>query len=69
MRLRYARTLFEETDNDLEAETALSKGVCFSLKLSLHWITQLTSNRLIFANELVLVLSHLGRFLPMTDSV
>lgn len=28
MRLRYARILFEETDNDLEAETALSKGVC-----------------------------------------
>ena len=30
VRLRYARTLFEETDNDLEAETALSKGVSFS---------------------------------------
>lgn len=28
MRLRYARILFEETDNGLEAETALSKGVC-----------------------------------------
>ncbi|KAJ6042637.1 uncharacterized protein N7446_013703 [Penicillium canescens] len=27
VRLRYARTLFEETDNDLEAETALSKGI------------------------------------------
>lgn len=27
VRLRYARILFEETDNDLEAETALSKGV------------------------------------------
>lgn len=27
VRLRYARTLFEETDNDIEAETALSKGV------------------------------------------
>lgn len=27
MRLRYARTLFEETDNDIEAETALSKGI------------------------------------------
>ncbi|GAB1197361.1 hypothetical protein APSETT444_006654 [Aspergillus pseudonomiae] len=26
VRLRYARILFEETDNDLEAETALSKG-------------------------------------------
>ncbi|CAG8896399.1 unnamed protein product [Penicillium egyptiacum] len=26
VRLRYARTLFEETDNDIEAETALSKG-------------------------------------------
>ena len=31
MRLRYARVLFEETDNDLEAETALSKGVCASI--------------------------------------
>jgi hypothetical protein len=28
VRLRYARILFEETDNNLEAETALSKGVC-----------------------------------------
>lgn len=28
VRLRYARILFEETDNGLEAETALSKGVC-----------------------------------------
>jgi len=28
VRLRYARVLFEETENDLEAETALSKGVC-----------------------------------------
>lgn len=28
VRLRYARILFEETDNTLEAETALSKGVC-----------------------------------------
>jgi hypothetical protein len=27
VRLRYARILFEETENDLEAETALSKGV------------------------------------------
>ncbi|PYH48243.1 uncharacterized protein BP01DRAFT_371812 [Aspergillus saccharolyticus JOP 1030-1] len=27
VRLRYARILFEETDNDLEAETALSKGI------------------------------------------
>ncbi|KAJ5847581.1 hypothetical protein N7455_011538 [Penicillium solitum] len=27
VRLRYARTLFEETDNDIEAETALSKGI------------------------------------------
>ncbi|RDW83954.1 uncharacterized protein DSM5745_04280 [Aspergillus mulundensis] len=27
VRLRYARVLFEETDNDLEAETALSKGI------------------------------------------
>ncbi|KAJ6134230.1 hypothetical protein N7523_000552 [Penicillium sp. IBT 18751x] len=27
VRLRYARTLFEETENDLEAETALSKGI------------------------------------------
>lgn len=27
VRLRYARTLFEETENDIEAETALSKGV------------------------------------------
>ena len=27
VRLRYARILFEETDNNLEAETALSKGV------------------------------------------
>lgn len=27
IRLRYARVLYEETDNDLEAETALSKGV------------------------------------------
>lgn len=31
VRLRYARVLFEETDNDLEAETALSKGVCLFL--------------------------------------
>ena len=29
VRLRYARILFEETDNDLEAETALSKGVSY----------------------------------------
>lgn len=28
MRLRYARILYEETTNDLEAETALTKGVC-----------------------------------------
>lgn len=28
IRLRYAHVLFEETNNDLEAETALSKGVC-----------------------------------------
>ncbi|KAJ5313724.1 uncharacterized protein N7443_000608 [Penicillium atrosanguineum] len=27
VRLRYARILFEETENDLEAETALSKGI------------------------------------------
>ncbi|KAJ5570275.1 uncharacterized protein N7459_009705 [Penicillium hispanicum] len=27
VRLRYARTLFEETENDIEAETALSKGI------------------------------------------
>ncbi|KAJ5613100.1 hypothetical protein N7510_006294 [Penicillium lagena] len=27
VRLRYARILFEETDNDIEAETALSKGI------------------------------------------
>ncbi|PYH98865.1 hypothetical protein BO71DRAFT_437774 [Aspergillus ellipticus CBS 707.79] len=27
VRLRYARILFEETDNNLEAETALSKGI------------------------------------------
>ncbi|KAJ5902509.1 hypothetical protein N7495_003037 [Penicillium taxi] len=27
VRLRYARTLFEETENDFEAETALSKGI------------------------------------------
>ncbi|KAL5047833.1 hypothetical protein BDW71DRAFT_196578 [Aspergillus fruticulosus] len=27
VRLRYARVLFEETENDLEAETALSKGI------------------------------------------
>ncbi|KAJ5669249.1 hypothetical protein N7462_010319 [Penicillium macrosclerotiorum] len=27
VRLRYARTLFEETDNDIVAETALSKGI------------------------------------------
>ncbi|KAL2815920.1 cohesin loading factor-domain-containing protein [Aspergillus granulosus] len=27
VRLRYARILFEETNNDLEAETALSKGI------------------------------------------
>ncbi|KAF7718682.1 Uncharacterized protein PECH_001460 [Penicillium ucsense] len=27
VRLRYARTLYEETENDLEAETALSKGI------------------------------------------
>ncbi|KAJ5205516.1 Tetratricopeptide-like helical [Penicillium cf. griseofulvum] len=27
VRLRYARTLFEETDNDIEAETALCKGI------------------------------------------
>ncbi|RAH80240.1 hypothetical protein BO86DRAFT_449185 [Aspergillus japonicus CBS 114.51] len=27
VRLRYARILFEETDNDFEAETALSKGI------------------------------------------
>lgn len=31
VRLRYARILFEETDNDLEAETALSKGVCIDI--------------------------------------
>jgi hypothetical protein len=31
VRLRYARILHEETDNDLEAETALSKGVCFDI--------------------------------------
>lgn len=31
VRLRYARILFEETDNNLEAETALSKGVCNGL--------------------------------------
>lgn len=27
VRLRYARTLFEETENVIEAETTLSKGV------------------------------------------
>lgn len=36
VRLRYSRILFEETDNDLEAETALSKGVCFDI-LSFHF--------------------------------
>lgn len=31
LRLRYARILYVETENDADAETALSKGVsCFS---------------------------------------
>jgi hypothetical protein len=50
VRLRYARTLFEETENDLEAETALSKGVCVPLSI----VSSLAANfyeRLIFANE------------------
>lgn len=41
VRLRYARILFEETDNNLEAETALSKGVC---NCTCHlWLDLLTS--------------------------
>ncbi|KAI1914052.1 hypothetical protein LOZ61_002471 [Ophidiomyces ophidiicola] len=43
LRLRYARILFEETNNDLEAETALSKGIdlcernrMFDLKYSMQ---------------------------------
>jgi hypothetical protein len=42
VRLRYARTLFEETDNDIEAETALSKGVCFDLFFLAAVINMLT---------------------------
>lgn len=46
MRLRYARILFEETDNDIEAETALSKGVCLSLDYFIRFL-KLTFFRLI----------------------
>lgn len=41
MRLRYSRILFEETDNDLEAETALSKGVCVMLFLTITFANML----------------------------
>lgn len=30
VRLRYATVLYEETENTMEAEEALSKGVCSS---------------------------------------
>lgn len=41
VRLRYSRILFEETDNDLEAETALSKGVCVMLFLTITFANML----------------------------
>ena len=32
MRLRYASVLFQETENFMEAEETLSKGVCKSIR-------------------------------------
>lgn len=47
VRLRYARVLFEETDNDLEAETALSKGVCLCFSHGTCWFTDGSLDRLV----------------------
>jgi hypothetical protein len=45
--------LFEETDNDLEAETALSKGVCLIRFFCQSTLALTIFNRSIFVNELV----------------
>lgn len=45
VRLRYARVLFEETDNDLDAETSLSKGVRSCWPVPLYLVTDLLLDR------------------------
>lgn len=54
LRLQYARTLYEETDNDLEAETALSKGIdlCERNKLlDLKYTMQILLSRVLYKSS------------------
>ena len=54
LRLTYARTLYEETDNDLEAETALSKGIdlCERNKLlDLKYTMQVLLSRVLYKSS------------------
>lgn len=54
LRLRYARVLYDETDNDLEAETALSKGidVCERNKLlDLKYTMQVLLSRVMYKSN------------------
>ena len=54
LRLRYARTLYDETENDLEAETALSKGIdlCERNKmLDLQYIMQVLLSRVLYRSN------------------
>lgn len=54
LRLQYARTLYDETDNDLEAETALSKGIdlCERNKLlDLKYTMQVLLSRVLYRSN------------------
>lgn len=54
LRLTYARTLYEETDNDLEAETALGKGIdlCERNKLpDLKYTMQVLMSRVLYKSS------------------
>ncbi len=54
LRLHFARTLYEETDNDLEAETALSKGIdlCERNKfLDLKYTMQILLSRVLYRSS------------------
>jgi Cohesin loading factor len=66
LRLHFARTLYEETDNDLEAETALSKGIdlCERNKfLDLKYTMQVLLSRVLYRSNTKAAIKAIDKFI------